>query len=227
MKKRLFTLVELLIVISITAILAAMLLPALKNARNSVRGIQCMSNLKAIGAGNCVYISDNNDYLAEIDTGIGTKRYWYHKIGEILYPEKGRINDTAEDSYVFRCPGKEEEGGYLKYISYGMNCWQPNLIFGSSATADQDPYKASRVREPSQTMLCMDSYGSERIFPDSMGTSYSELNVKRLTNRHNNGCNSLFFDGHIDYVKWPYPNCATGVLPYLYNTPHKFWMSYE
>lgn len=226
MKKCFFTIVELLIVIVIITILTMLLLPALKKARTSALRIQCASNLKVIGTGHLAYISDNNDYLVEIDSGSGVKRYWYHKIGEILYPQKYRVEDTVEGSYVFRCPEKEE-GGYLKYISYGMNCWQPNLIFGSSATAVQDPYKAPKVRTPSETMLCMDAYGSERIFPDSMGTSYAELNVNRLTNRHNNGCNALFFDGHVEYIKWPYPNCATGTLPYLFNTPHKFWMSYE
>jgi prepilin-type processing-associated H-X9-DG protein/prepilin-type N-terminal cleavage/methylation domain-containing protein len=227
MKKYRFTLIELLIVIAIIAILASMLLPALRNARASAKRIQCASNLKSMGAGFQIYTDDNNGFLVDINSVTGSNHYWYQKIGEIIYPNIDGIADTASGSYIFRCPDKKTENGYLEYISYGMNCWQPNRIFGTSDPTNQYPYKVSRVKTPSQTMLCMDSFGRDRVFPDSMGASYAELNVKSLTNRHSDGCNALFFDGHADYVKWPYPNCQTSVQPYLFNTPHEFWMSYK
>jgi len=74
-RKKNFTLIELLIVIAIIAILAAMLLPALQKARMKARDLSCLSNLKQLGSCALQYAGDYNDNMPLAWDNAGNARW--------------------------------------------------------------------------------------------------------------------------------------------------------
>jgi type II secretory pathway pseudopilin PulG len=72
-----FTLIELLIVVSITAILAGMLLPALNNARLIARSSQCRGNLRSLTQAATQYSGDHNDYSVHLSLSSRNPSGWW------------------------------------------------------------------------------------------------------------------------------------------------------
>ena len=108
-EKRIFTLIELLIVVAIIAILAAMLMPALRSAIEKARGISCASKMKQIGLEIAIYTNENNDMV--------TLR-WSNSWSQVLAGNKAYERYLAKR---YSCPTMGIDPDKLHYSTYGVN----------------------------------------------------------------------------------------------------------
>jgi prepilin-type processing-associated H-X9-DG protein/prepilin-type N-terminal cleavage/methylation domain-containing protein len=112
-----FTLVELLVVISIIGLLAGLAVPAINSGLKSAKAGACLSNLHQIGVATLAYTADNSFKLP--DAGSGTTDMWATKIATFMG------GDTKRKNNVFVCPGAlksvSEATGANVAITYGVH----------------------------------------------------------------------------------------------------------
>ena len=207
-RRRVFTLIELLIVIAIIAILASMLLPALRKAREKTQEIYCRNNMKQIGVGFAMYITDY-DFFPKPGATPNNLPFWQHQMGSYLqYP----VNDTAtaakelQTNYFYRvlyCPSDNaplypnSTLGGQKGLSYGINFQIGAAVVGSVTYG----CKPSKMKKPASTYVLMDS----QIGPN---LNYNVGN--RIAYRHGGGrtVNTLYGDFHTGSLRFPLTNDA-------------------
>jgi prepilin-type N-terminal cleavage/methylation domain-containing protein len=101
-RARAFTLVELLVVMGIIAVLAGLLLPALRMALVRARRISCMNNLREIGMGFQAYLQDYGEAFPAAADPVSTSPYYWLWMGRGWRPALGPY--LADEKKVFWCP---------------------------------------------------------------------------------------------------------------------------
>jgi prepilin-type N-terminal cleavage/methylation domain-containing protein/prepilin-type processing-associated H-X9-DG protein len=189
-----FTLIELLVVIAIIAILAALLLPSLRSARDSAKAVQCMNNLRQIGAALALYANDNEDMVVPLYVG----SYWAWAIDRYLVNRPVSYSAVVY-SPTWNCPKNPSRvvasGGWSSgYPSYIMNSYINN-------TNDTIWPIMNNIRNPSQKVILIEFDWSQ----DAGGGSSTALNPAYWPDRgyfgHNGGMNVLLCDRHVE--RWP------------------------
>jgi len=237
-----FTLIELLVVVAIIAILAAMLLPALSQARERARRAVCMNNLKQIGIAAYLYTQDFNDMLPPSRFAVSGPAFQY------CYLSNGLITFYKFDPKLLRCPsdrtptsavvwdgGDWYEGNARSVgVSYARNLCMNSIMIPRPATWSEwivpwtnhyIPIRLSRVQYPSDAFFVSEGIAPWGIESNTKGTW--TVNRFKYTN-HDDWVNVLFVDGSVRAVSWQWLSLRGPGNNYQVSGPYrpsayKFW----
>jgi len=232
-QKDAFTLVELLVVISVIAVLMAILMPALQRVKEQAKKVICRSNQKQIGMAMSMYQEDNNGKFPSSYEGARPVKVYYgldmlrDYLG--LSKEEQLALATGGAIKVLTCPAdKGAFGGWLTKngVTRTPTYWQTegrSYRFNSDACGRSSPTAASTgrslwdkklavVRSPSQTVC---------FFDQSAHVYFNGWNPFMYAYWHNpneNGwANVMFADNHYDYIQFTRDDPKTGAPSDLYN----------
>ncbi len=219
---RAFTLIELLVVIAIIAILAAMLFPALGNAKSKAQQIYCLGNYKQLQFCWLMYVDDNRDALppnATLSTGnregfIATKDTWIN--GNAWTDatadniEQGALFSYNSAIKIYKCPADRstvrDQGKIPRFRSVSMNSYMNDHPDTGSASCW---HFFSQIKEPSPSKAFVFLDEHENSIENARLTITQPGNwtwIDFPATRHNNGCVLSFADGHAEAWQWREPN---------------------
>ena len=184
-----FTLVELLVVIGIIAVLAAMLMPALGKAREKAKQADCLNNEKNLSLAITMYSNDNRSHFpftTQGAVGCGVYGGWirYENFPcptEGLFDiESGTLFSYVGTVKVYRCPSEKTHNNNSYSINSKLNA-QP-------VDAPKDAASCPLILEEGTRGTTDDGY----FLVDN--------NV--LAKRHGKGSVIAFCDGHVEWQRW-------------------------
>ncbi len=220
-----FTLVELLVVISIIAMLMGILLPALNKARQQAKKLICTSNMRQIGIAVQAYIIDSENHLPPSSCRItDPNQYWLRVLSE--YSGEQLLfhcpSDKSKNFVDWNRPLSEQQD--KRYSSFAVNALLDPVNFRYGGSTNQYN-RVDFIHNPVYCIWISEAPATENfqladhIHPESWEGSVEYAKKFIAWGRHMGKSNYLFADGHVETLKfedtyaWPgrcywYPESA-------------------
>ena len=216
MKKKKFTLIELLVVIAIIAILAAMLLPALNNARAKAKTSSCMNQIKTLGTGAQFYAQEFDGYLPPC-YGAAYYAQWSYYLGPYI-----GINTTmagpVETITHRRGPNSQrhiyKSNGQLYYcpaLDLNTHLVPSNLAYTTTTYvanwyANRITHETSAANDNSANWTKLGKKPLHRASDAALYGEYDRIHYQKYMSeldysQHMNTTNVVFADGHAENIK--------------------------
>ncbi len=229
--QRSFTLIELLVVITIISILAALLMPALKNARDTARRTLCMNNLRQTGLAFQMLANDNGGFVDSGHTGVtGGMAGWDLAIRPYVGANFPLLNDAPAGQWSRVCPGSRI-GAQNYGLMYGVNMCFFQTWWGLPYTGiDLPPHALSQATRSSTTFLVGETAhpsqtpSAPSIFDGAAFGADLNLNPASCYPKHGGkGLNIYFVDGHTEFYT---SKLVQGVYRWNLTDPDASWTYY-
>lgn len=197
-----FTLIELLVVIAIIAILAALLLPALNQAREKGRHAKCVGNLRQIQSSIQLYTDDNNGAMMNLSDMSGNSSHngrfhmMYYYYGKVPIDMEARRRSIAFCPSAKKWNGGGAPGSEHMVLSYPAGRFFPqqvNMTMTYNANGYLHPTTPAegifmkQIKKPSETFHFTDGYTKGWCY---LYDQYAVL-------RHGKSLNMSYVDGHV------------------------------